>query len=71
MEGFEREGDNFLNRTIVIDETLARPYKQELKKIAFRMASAAASTRTQGLIKFDIHEADCHLGVPSPRRVCA
>jgi hypothetical protein len=27
MEGFEREGDNFFNRTIVIDETLARAYK--------------------------------------------
>jgi hypothetical protein len=31
MEGFECEGDNFLYRKIVIDETLARPYKQELK----------------------------------------
>lgn len=27
MEGFEREGDNFLNRTIAIDETMARPYR--------------------------------------------
>jgi len=27
MEGFEREHDNFLNRTTVIDEMLARAYK--------------------------------------------
>jgi hypothetical protein len=27
MEGFEREYDNFSNRTIVIDEMLARAYK--------------------------------------------
>jgi len=30
------------------------------------MTSSAVSTRTQGLIKSVIHEADGHLGVPSP-----